>query len=94
MTVSRRCPGLLPLARVAPARLGDFSGLAPAYLEVGSLDLFRDETVRYASSLWAAGIDAELQVLPGLPHGWDQFAPTSRVSGATFDHRVHILQSL
>lgn len=81
-------------ALIAPARLADFSGLAPAYLEVGSLDLFRDETVRYASSLWAGGVDAELQVLPGLPHGWDQFAPTSRMRAATFDHRVRILQSI
>lgn len=89
----RRGTGSVP-AVVAPARLDDFSGLAPAYLEVGSLDLFRDETVRYASSLWAAGVDAELQVLPGLPHGWDQFAPTSRVRAATFDHRVRILRSL
>ena len=81
-------------AVIAPARLDDFSGLAPAYLEVGALDLFRDERVRYASSLWAAGVDAELQVLPGLTHGWDQFAPTSRVRAATLERRVRILHAI
>ena len=81
-------------ALIAPARLDDFAGLAPAFLEVGGLDLFRDETVRYASSLWAGGVDAELDVLPGLPHGWDQFAPKSRVRAAALDRRVRILQAI
>lgn len=32
----------------APARNESFEGLAPAFLEVGELDLFRDETIEYA----------------------------------------------
>jgi acetyl esterase/lipase len=38
----------------AAARLKDFAGLPPAYLEVGELDIFRDETIAYAQNLLAA----------------------------------------
>ncbi|ATB40116.1 hypothetical protein CYFUS_005564 [Cystobacter fuscus] len=55
----------------APARNTDFTGLAPAYIEVGELDIFRDEDVRYALQLWRAGVPTELHVHPGLPHAFD-----------------------
>ncbi|MFE7478309.1 alpha/beta hydrolase, partial [Streptomyces sp. NPDC057575] len=35
-------------AYAAPARAEDLSGLPPAYLDVGDLDLFRDEDIAYA----------------------------------------------
>jgi acetyl esterase/lipase len=38
------------------------TGLPPTYLEVGSAEVFRDETVAYASTIWAAGGIAELHV--------------------------------
>ncbi|MFR2951120.1 MAG: alpha/beta hydrolase fold domain-containing protein [Collinsella intestinalis] len=37
----------------APVRNESFEGLAPAFLEVGELDLFRDETIEYAKRLMA-----------------------------------------
>ncbi|OUM45085.1 alpha/beta hydrolase [Arthrobacter sedimenti] len=55
----------------APARLGNFSGLPPAYIEVGTLDIFRDECISYAQRLLRAGIDTDLHVLAGYPHGAD-----------------------
>jgi len=39
----------------APGRLQDAAGLPPAYIEVGQLDIFRDEDVRYALTLSRAG---------------------------------------
>lgn len=36
----------------APGRLQDFTGLAPAYIEIGEVDLFRHESVSYAQRLW------------------------------------------
>ena len=41
----------------APARREDLSGLAPAWIGVGDLDLFYDESVDYADRLRAAGVD-------------------------------------
>jgi acetyl esterase/lipase len=49
----------------APSQADDLSGLPTAYLDVGSGDLLRDETVAYASKLWASGVRAELHVWPG-----------------------------
>jgi len=64
----------------APARATDHSSLPPAFLDVGSADLFRDETVAYASALWAAGGRAELHVWAGGYHGFDLIAPHARLS--------------
>lgn len=54
----------------AAARAQDLAGLAPAYLVIGTLDLFLDETVDYAMRLNRAGVPVELQVYPGCPHGY------------------------
>lgn len=81
-------------ATIVPAQLEDFTGLPPAYLEVGELDAFRDETVGYAQRLWAAGVSTDLHVLPGLNHGWDHFAPTISIRDEVFARRVSILRSL
>lgn len=54
-----------------PARVTDLKGLPPAFIGVGTLDLFHDEDVDYAQRLNAAGINAELIVVPGAFHGFD-----------------------
>ncbi len=64
----------------APARATDLSGLPPTYIEVGSVDLFRDEDVAFASTMWACGGDAELHVWPGGPHGFEFSAPDAAIS--------------
>lgn len=50
---------------VAPARAPFLGALPPALIEVGSVDVFRDENVAYASQIWADGGVAELHVWPG-----------------------------
>lgn len=67
-------------AYAAPARAVDLAGLPPAFLAVGAADLFRDETVAYASRLLEAGVAAELHVYPGAPHGFDVIATSAQVS--------------
>ncbi|MFP5022863.1 alpha/beta hydrolase [Pseudonocardia phyllosphaerae] len=69
--------GRAPTPYAAPARAEDLSGLPPVYLEVGSAETFRDETVDWAQRLWADGGDAELHVWPGAVHGFELFAPGS-----------------
>jgi acetyl esterase/lipase len=58
-----------PLA--APARCTDLTGLPPAWVGVGTLDLFHDEDVGYARRLREAGVDCTLEVVPGAYHGFD-----------------------
>jgi acetyl esterase/lipase len=67
-----------PLA--APARAGSLAGLPPTYLDVGDLDLFRDEVVTYAGRLMRANVPVELHVYPGGVHGGEHFAPSADLS--------------
>ncbi len=64
----------------AATRATDLTGLPPAYVCVGSEDLFRDEDVAYARRLIDAGVPCELAVFPGLYHGGDALVPSAAVS--------------
>ena len=64
----------------AAARAKDVSGLPPAFVTVGVMDLFRDEDIAYAQRLMAAGVPTELQVYPGMYHGAEMSAPDADVS--------------
>ncbi len=78
----------------APARAKDLSGLPPAYIDVGDLDIFRDEDVAYATRLIAAGVPTELHVHPGCPHGFELFAADADVSKRTMADRVRQISLL
>ena len=54
----------------APARATDLGGLPPTFLDVGSAEVFREETIEYAQKIWAAGGQAELHVYEGGFHGF------------------------
>ncbi|UGQ12497.1 alpha/beta hydrolase [Yinghuangia sp. ASG 101] len=69
-----------PLA--APARYKDLSGLPPAWIGVGSNDLFHDEDIAYAERLREAGVATTLHVVPGAYHGFDRMEPKAGVSRA------------
>jgi acetyl esterase/lipase len=78
----------------APARLTDFHGLPPAYLDVGDLDILRDEVIAYAQRLAGAGVSVELHVHPGVPHGWERLAPKSQVAVRAMADRVRAITSM
>ena len=60
-----------------PARIENLRGLPPAFIGVGSIDLFVDEDIEYAQRLVDAGIPVTLNVVPGAFHGFDAFPGTS-----------------
>ena len=78
----------------APARLQDARSLPPAYIEVGQLDIFRDETLRYALTLSQAGVPVELHMHPGVPHEYDAIAFDADVSLRAQADRSRVLRSL
>ncbi|HEY0805625.1 MAG TPA: alpha/beta hydrolase, partial [Pseudonocardiaceae bacterium] len=78
----------------APGRLKDFTGLPPAYLEVGDLDIFRDETIAYAQGLARAGVPVELHVHPAVPHGWERFAPEATIAQRAYTDRLRVITAL
>jgi acetyl esterase/lipase len=73
-------PDVSPYA--APARATDLSGLPPAFVDVGSVETFRDEDIAYANRICQAGGQAELHVWPGGFHGFDLIVPQAALSRA------------
>jgi acetyl esterase/lipase len=55
-----------------PARRSDLTGLPPAWIGVGDVDLFYDEDVTYARRLRAAGVRCDLYEVPGMFHAADR----------------------
>lgn len=76
----------------AAARATDLSGLPPTYLEVGALEVFRDECIDYAARLSRAGVATELHVYPGCFHGFDIYVPQARVSRIAVAARLSALR--
>lgn len=64
-------------AYAAPARATDLSGLPPAFMALGALDVLADEGLDYARRLMGAGVAVELHVTPGAFHAFD-IAPEAR----------------
>ncbi|MGW2599914.1 alpha/beta hydrolase [Streptomyces klenkii] len=78
----------------APSRATDLSGLPPAYIDVGSAEMFRDEDVAYANAIWQSGGQAELHVWPGAYHGFDSLAPQATLTQDARNARTRWLQRL
>jgi acetyl esterase/lipase len=58
-----------------PARRTDLAGLPPAWIGVGTVDIFYDEDVAYARRLNACGVKCEIYEAQGAFHGFDVFDP-------------------
>jgi acetyl esterase/lipase len=69
----------VPVAAV-PARVASVAGLPPAWIGVGSIDLFVEEDMEYARRLVHAGVATELLVVRGAFHGFDLLAPDAEAS--------------
>jgi acetyl esterase/lipase len=76
-----------------PARRDDLSGLPPAWIGVGTNDLFHDEDLAYAERLTAAGVPCHIEVVPGAFHGFDQIVPKAGVSQSFFASQCASLRS-
>jgi acetyl esterase/lipase len=68
----------------APARVADPAGLPPAYISIGALDLFLEESLEYTRRLARAGVPVELHVIPGAYHGSGMVAdaPQSKLAAS------------
>jgi len=75
---------------IIPARAENLSGLPPAWIGVGDLDLFFTENKAYAQGLIDANISVTFDVYKGAPHGF-YLAPESQLS-RTFE--VDFMHSL
>jgi acetyl esterase/lipase len=77
----------------APARAADLGGLPPTYIDVGSLDLFRDECATFAARLAAADVDVEFHLFSGVPHGFEAASEIS-ITKAALEGRYRFMRKL
>lgn len=75
-----------------PARVENLSGLPPAWIGCGALDLFIEEDLEFARRLVAAGVPTEFTLSPGAFHGFESFAPEARVSAKFIANRLEALK--
>ncbi len=64
----------------AAARASDLTGLPPALITVGELDMFLDEDIDYAQRLLASGVSTELHVYGKCIHGSGALVPHAEAS--------------
>lgn len=77
-----------------PTRATDLAGLPDTYIDVGDLDIFRDEDIAYARGLADAGVPTEFHLHPGCPHAFEALAHAADVSKRAMNDRVRRLRSL
>lgn len=78
--LGREPGGTTTAPHAVPARRKNLSGLAPAWIGVGDIDLFHVEDVAYAQRLAAAGVDTTIRIVGGAPHGFESLAPQARTA--------------
>lgn len=75
-------------AYAAPARATDLVGLPPMFIDVGEMDLFRDEDIAFVARLLQAGVPTEFHVYPGAYHASEVFAPNAPLSQRIWQARI------
>jgi acetyl esterase/lipase len=75
-----------------PARRDDLDGLPPAWIGVGTVDLFHDEDLAYAERLRATGVDCEVEVVDGAFHGFDGVVPKATVAQSFLASQIEFLR--
>jgi acetyl esterase/lipase len=76
----------------APVLAEDLSGLPPAFIDVGTMDLFRDEDIMFAMRLMQAGVPTELHINPGAYHASEVLAPQAELSRRIWERRFDALR--
>ena len=71
-----------------PARVPSLAGLPPAFIIVGTADLFVLEDVAYGQRLMRAGVPVELVVVPGAYHGSEFQQPAAASSKMLIEARA------
>jgi acetyl esterase/lipase len=79
----------------APGRRDDLSGLPPAWIGVGKLDLFYPECLEYARRLREAGVPVHQEIVPGAFHAFDLIADKAPIAVKFFaSQRDHLWSAL
>ncbi|KAK7420439.1 hypothetical protein QQZ08_010426 [Neonectria magnoliae] len=77
----------------SPARAKSLRGLPSTFIDVGSLDIFRGESLEFASRLMREDVEVELHVYPGVPHVFDLLSVGSKLQRKAVELRAVALKS-
>lgn len=80
--------GQKPDQHSAPALAVNFRGLPPAYIDVGEMDMFRDENLDLVKKLGEADVRVEFHLWPGVYHASEIFAPAAAMSQSIMATRL------
>ncbi|HVT24277.1 MAG TPA: alpha/beta hydrolase fold domain-containing protein, partial [Rhizomicrobium sp.] len=64
------CPDADPTHPLVSPYRGDVTGLPPTLFHCSRDELLRDDSIRMAEKMKAAGVDATIEVWPGVFHVW------------------------
>ena len=67
--------GTQPTHPYASPLFGDYHGMPPLLLQVGDLEVLRDDSTRLAEHASRHGCDVTLEIWDGMPHVFQGFAP-------------------
>jgi acetyl esterase/lipase len=76
----------------APARATNLTELPPTFIDVGTMDLFRDEDIAFVGRLVEAGVPTEFHLYPGAYHASENFAPEAELSQRIWATRLAALR--
>jgi acetyl esterase len=82
-----------PPAGFAPGRAASLAGLAPAYVAVAGHDPLRDDGIRYAELLTAAGVPVTLDNAETLVHGYLGYAGVVPAATEAMDRGLAALKA-
>lgn len=73
-------------------RRESLTGLPPAWIGIGSIDLFYEDSKNYAERLNRADVNCEFYAVPGAPHAFELLAPDASVTKEFFDSNYNFLR--
>ena len=76
----------------APSRATNLKGLQLTFIDVGEVDLFRDEDIEFVQKLLKAGVSTEFHLYPGAYHASEIIAPTASLSSRIWEVRYNALK--
>lgn len=86
-------PGMPDVPEYAvPSRRENLSGLPPAWISVGDVELFYEEACQYCERLNENGVDCKLHVSPMAPHGFEAFVPKASITKDLFKANYQFLR--
>ena len=82
-----------PRPYASAARRADLAGLPPAWIGIGTIDLFHAESIEYATRLEAAGVPCDVHVVPGMYHAAERMVPKAPSMVALLDAMTAALRT-